>query len=237
VEVHKGAAQQPGDDEVRTPTPSEQTYVPLLAAFTHFDRTLLGGALPDCLISLQRGCSYGYFAADRIVAIGGSARADEIALNPTHFVVRPSKETLATLVHEMVHLWQHHFGKPLPRGYHNLQWAAGMRRMGLEPSSTGAPGGKPTGYAVSHYIIEGGPFDLSFKAFEATGQTIGWGDAPVQGLGGAPQVMAPLTKQKRETFDCPRCGQQTAQATPKTRIKCGDCDAMMVTRPRAAVGL
>jgi ribosomal protein S27AE len=236
VEIHKSAStavalvpQQPSDGAVRTLTPTEEVYGSLQTAYTHFNHTLFGGKLPECLIALEPGRQYGYFAADRIVAIGGKALIDKIALNPTQFAVRTPKETLSTLVHEMVHCEQQHFGKPSPHGYHNLQWVAGMRRVGLEPSSTGKPGGKPTGHTVSHYIIEGGPFDLTSKAFEATGLTIGWGDVPIQ-------VRAPA-KPKREDFDCPQCGQQTAQATPKSRIKCGDCDAMMVIRPRATEGL
>jgi hypothetical protein len=56
-------------------------------------------------------------------------------------------------VHEMVHVWQHAFGKPSAGGYHNKQWAAKMKAVGLQPSSTGYVGGKETGQRVTHYVI------------------------------------------------------------------------------------
>jgi ribosomal protein S27AE len=227
--------QQGGDDAAHALTPTEQVYGALQSGFTFFNASLFANKLPDCLITLQRDRgAYGYFCASRIVAAGDVARiADEIALNPVHFAVRTAMETFSTLVHEMVHCAQQHFGAPSPHGYHNLEFAGLMRRVGLEPSDTGKPGGKPTGRRVSHYIIAGGPFDRAYQVFEAAGLTIGWGDAQTQGLGDASQVTAP-PKRKRLDFDCPRCGQQTAQATPKTRIKCGDCDAVMVARPGGA---
>ena len=209
---------------VYTPTPTEQTYVPLLAAFTHFNRDLFAGALPDCLITRQRKAStLGYFSPNQFAAIGSDARTDEIALNPAHFRVCTPKDVCSTLVHEMAHLWQAHFGK-LPRsGYHDRQWATAMRRIGLEPSSTGAPGGKTTGYRMSHYIIDGGSFDLSYTAFEASGQTLRWGDAFIRGN--------ETRKAKRDTYVCPGCDLK-ALCVPKVRIRCERCDLRMVARHR-----
>jgi hypothetical protein len=71
---------------------------------------------------------------------------------------------LATLVHEMVHLEQDHFGTPSRSGYHNKEWAAWMDRVGLTPSNTGAPGGKRTGQQVTHYIVPDGPFAHAYAA-------------------------------------------------------------------------
>jgi hypothetical protein len=218
------ALPQQNDDGVYTLTPTGQTYVPLLAAFAHFNRDLFADVLPDCLITLQRQANaYGYFSPSKFAAIGGDdATVDEIALNPAHFRVCTPNDVSSTLVHEMVHLWQEHFGKPSRSGYHNEQWAAVMRRIGLQPSSTGAPGGKETGYRVSHYVIEGGPFDRSYTAFEASGQTIGWGDAFIRGN--------EARKAKRETFVCPRCGRKVL-GVPKTRVRCDwGCDLRMVAR-------
>jgi predicted SprT family Zn-dependent metalloprotease len=47
----------------------------------------------------------------------------EIPLNPTHFATRTPEEVLSTFAHEMVHLWQHHFGKPPTKSYHDREWA------------------------------------------------------------------------------------------------------------------
>jgi predicted SprT family Zn-dependent metalloprotease len=202
---------------VYTPTPSAQTYVPLLTAFSHFNSTLFRNALPDCLITLQRKANtYGYFSPNKFTAIGGDAQADEIALNPAHFRVCTPKDVCSTLVHEMVHLWQEHFGSPSRAGYHNRQWAAVMRRIGLEPISAD---GKGTGYSVNHAIVEGGPFDLSFQAFAASNPTIAWGDAFTHS--------GETRKPKRLTFVCPSCGQKV-MGVPKTRVRCEFCGLPMV---------
>ena len=64
-------------------------------------------------------------------------------------------QTYRTLVHEMVHLEQQHFGEPSRNGYHNRQWAEWMQRIGLHPSDTGAVGGKRTGQRVALHRAEG----------------------------------------------------------------------------------
>ena len=102
--------------------------------------------------------SYGYFWGQRFATRDGVEIYDEIALNPRHFKNRTTEQTLSTLVHEMVHLWQHHFGKPSRSAYHNRQWAAMMKEVDLFPSTTGEPGGRQTGQTCSHYIIPSGTF-------------------------------------------------------------------------------
>jgi predicted SprT family Zn-dependent metalloprotease len=81
--------------------------------------------------------SHGYFAADRFTARSGEFRRHELALNPDGFIGQSDAQVCQTLVHEQVHLWQHAFGKPSGRGYHNTEWAAKMKAVGLQPSSTG----------------------------------------------------------------------------------------------------
>ena len=209
---------------VYTPTPSAQTYVLLLTAFDHFNRSLFAGRLPDCLITLQRKANtHGYFSPRKFAAISGDAQADEIALNPAHFRVCTPKDVCSTLVHEMVHLWQEHFGKPSRSGYHNAQWAAVMRRIGLEPVSAD---GKGTGYSVSHVIVEGGPFDLSYQVFESTGEALQWGDAFARS--DEPR------KPKRETFVCPSCDQKVLGVS-KTRVRCEWCGLPMVARHKGGI--
>lgn len=65
---------------------------------------------------------------------------------------------MQTLVHEMVHQWQAHFGKRGRGRYHNDEWADKMETIGLMPSSTGHPGGKRTGDHMADYAIKGGRF-------------------------------------------------------------------------------
>ena len=156
--------------------PTPQTYRELQWAYDHFNRELFSGQLPACLITLQREkATFGYFSWKRFAHTDGQI-TDEIALNPSYFAVVPLVETLQTLVHEMCHLWQHHFGEPGRARYHNEEWAGKMESLGLMPSSTSQPGGKRTGDHVGDYAIEGGLF-LDACAKLLTEQfTISWYD-------------------------------------------------------------
>jgi predicted SprT family Zn-dependent metalloprotease len=122
--------------------PTKETYDQIQQAYDYLNRALFRSELPNCLVTLQRrNRAYGYFSGDRFGRSDGLV-TDEIALNPRHFHNRPVKEVLATLAHEMAHLWQHHHGKPGRGRYHNREWAERMKTIGLQPSATGEEGCK-----------------------------------------------------------------------------------------------
>ena len=52
---------------------------------------------------------------------------------------------------------------------------------------------KRTGDRVTHYIVEGGPFDLACRTFLAMREGLLWGDRPVE----------PATGGKRSKYVCP----------------------------------
>ena len=81
----------------------------------------------------------------------------------------------------MVHVWQHHYGKPSRSAYHNREWAAKMDAVGLCPSATGQPDGKRTGQSMSHYVVVGGPFAQVCAALLAEGFVISWRDRAREG--------------------------------------------------------
>ena len=113
--------------------PTFEAYGEWQHAFDLFNAEIFGGELPNCLITLQRRPkAYGYFCGDRFANVEGK-RCDEIALNPKHLRSRSFIENVGTLVHEMVHLWQHHFGTPSRSGYHNMEWARAMIRVRAPP--------------------------------------------------------------------------------------------------------
>jgi hypothetical protein len=123
-------------------SPTLETYQELQRAYDHFNAELFDAVLPFCLITLQRDkSSLGYFSAERFARHSGET-SDEIAMNPTYFAFRGIKDTFSTMTHEMVHLWQTHFGKPGRGRYHNRQWARRMVAIGLQPTYTGLPGEK-----------------------------------------------------------------------------------------------
>jgi SprT-like family len=208
-----------------TVNPTKVTYDGLDGAYDWFNTVLFDGTLPRCLITLQRkNGSFGYWGGERFGTRDGSEKHDEIALNPVHFKERTVEQILSTLAHEMCHLWQAHHGT-LPRsGYHDRQWAAKMVEIGLQPTDTGAPGGKVTGQKMTHLIIDGGPFADAAAALLKRGWT-----QPYVSLWeeGAERARTAAVKRASKTkFSCPCCG-NAAWGKPDLKIVCGDCDKEM----------
>lgn len=84
--------------------PAIKAYSELQQAYDWFNPSLFDKALPDLLITLQRGRNtFGYFAPERFT---GESSVSELAMNPDYFGGRSLADTLSTLVHEMVHVWQ-----------------------------------------------------------------------------------------------------------------------------------
>jgi len=195
-------------------------YASLQQAYDHFNATLFAGSLPDCLITLQRkrglrGYFWGAIFAERI----GDGATDEIAMNPQTFN-RTDEAILSTLAHEMCHLWQHHYGKPTRSGYHNREWAAKMRFIGLIPSHTSQPGGKPTGQKMTHYIDPSGPFAAEAAQLISNGFRLRWQ------AGGQDNATDRAAKKNKIKYTCCDCG-QNAWAKPDARLLCGDCGIRM----------
>lgn len=207
-------------DAAPSKSPSFESYGELDEAYAFFNDRLFGGELHGCLITLHRHAkAYGYFAPKRFERNTGKAITDEIALNPDHFKARSDEQTLSTLVHEMAHLWQQHFGKPSRGGYHNKQWADKMDALGLGPSSTGQPGGKRVGPRVSHYIVKGGPYQKACTELLKTGLAITWRAIP--------NATDPAKKSgKRTKYHCAECG-SAVWGKGGLNIGCGDCERRM----------
>ena len=195
-------------------TPVE--YGGLQEAFDHFNRTLLQGRLPDAFITYQRRAhSKGYFSADRFTSRVGTFRKPELALNPDAFIDRTDEQIASTLTHEMVHLWQHSFGKPGSRGYHNKEWATMMKSIGLMPSNTGAVGGKETGQQMTHYIIPDAAFAQAFAKLAETGWKLNLQSAICAG--------GSKTPPSKVKFTCPACG-SNMWGKPDSKDICGECN-------------
>ena len=183
-------------------------------AYDFFNRELFEGNLPQVLVTLQRHArTYGYFSPGRFNGRIDKTVVHELALNPDGFAGRTDEMILSTLVHEMCHVWQQTHGKAPRKGYHDRQWAAKMREVGLQPSSTGEEGGKETGQSVSHYIIPGGRYAQAYAKLAATGFQLHWQSIPSS---------ARAVKPTRMKFTCPDCG-QNAWAKPEARLICGQC--------------
>lgn len=211
--------------------PTKETYAELQMAYDWFNETLFDNQLPQCLIVLiKKGIAViGYFHAEQF-ANSENKIADEIAMNPDYIAVRTVQDTLSTLVHEMAHLWQHHYGSPGRGRYHNKEWGRKMKEIGLHPSHTGKIGGKETGDRVSHYIIEGGLFEDHCAALLAKDFALSWhkrfpnvlrSSQPL--INGQPHKTLRTTRHK---FVCRGCG-ASAWGKPSLKILCGTCKEEM----------
>jgi hypothetical protein len=93
-----------------------------------------------------------------------------------------------------------------------------MRRVGLIPTDTGAPGGKETGQQVTHYIEPGGAFERACAALMAEGFVLPyvelWGEAD-----GKTRKKKAASKSK---YTCETCG-ANAWAKPESLLICGAC--------------
>jgi len=201
-------------------------YHNLDRAFSHFNDALFGGILPGALLTLHdHPRAKGYFRRKAFAhRAEAEAYTDEICLCPGTHAGRSDHDILSTLVHEMCHLHQFHFGTPPRRCYHDREWADKMIEIGLMPSDTGLPGGKQTGQSMTHYVIEGGAFDLACRELLATGWRLQWEQPArqVASAGGAKGAGGESPKATRRKFACPQCG-LTAQAKPTAKLVCGAC--------------
>lgn len=217
--------------------PTGAMYDSLQLAYRYFNNVLFAGKLPDCLITLSADRrSLGHFSGGRFIPLDDDKKhTDEIAMNAQHFINRPMSEVLSTLVHEQVHCWQHHFGKRPTRCYHDKQWAAKMKEVGLYPSNTGREGGKETGPKMSHYIIDGGVFAKACEAFLEEHEVVLYQDRAFlmrtakpsgkdEGDGEEGEGDAEPEKSKgRQKYACPEC-KLNAWAKPSARIQCVPCN-------------
>jgi predicted SprT family Zn-dependent metalloprotease len=199
-------------------TITTKAYMSLSKAYDYFNKELFDSRLPECIITLQRKPKmHGYFWGKKYVSREGNETfTDELALNPSMFD-QSEQYILSVLVHEMVHVWQAHFGKNQSRGgYHNMEWAEAMLAIGLHPTDDGTLNGKMTGQKLSHLVVPGDLFEVFCTKLLSENTVIEWADRPV----------AEPEKKKRNTrhkYLCPSCA-AAVWAKPGLKITCDDCE-------------
>lgn len=194
-----------------TKQPTREMYQALQDAYDTFNRDLFDNELPQAMIVLHRKRNAnGYFWSEMWQAVTDDQKLDEIALTP-ETLKRGDKDVLSTLVHEMVHLWQAHFGKPSRAAYHNQQWADKMIECGLMPYSITNPQ-KQTGQKCSHHIIPDRAFDRVATAFIAEHKLVNF-----FGLSVTPKS----SKKNKVVYQC-----ECAKVWGKSglTIVCSDCE-------------
>lgn len=195
---------------------TSQQYLSFAEAYAFFNAKLFGNELPTCLITLTRKKGMaGYFHREKFSQ--ADAKINELALNPSLFAKAGNEGTLQTLLHEMCHVWQFHFGVNKPTAaYHNKEFAAKMISCGLHPSNTGQPGGKEVGIIMSDYVIDGGIFQILVKEFLALGEFVLYHEKP------DPEREKKKKKkyESKTKFTCDFCG-QNAWAKKSAKLRCG----------------
>jgi len=212
-----------------TQAPTGQQWAAYTAMFAYFNAELFSNELPPCILNFngQLRRAYGFFAKDRWRS--GERKTHEISLNPKTLQGRKPIEIASTVVHEMCHLWQATLGNGKCRAYHDREWAAKMVTVGLMPSETAKPGGKRTGAYVSHYIIDGGVFDVAYAKMPEE-YLLPW-------LAGTAldEKKPPKPRNDKTKFTCPGC-EANAWGIATLRIVCMGCCQLMPATGGAPYG-
>ena len=146
-----------------------EQYKILQDIYDYFNSCFFDNQLPEIVFIInyrKNQSNLGYFHPTKLKQ--GDKLMSIISLNPDRFD-RENIEIIATLVHEMCHVW--HFycceKKLKSNGYHDRLWGQKMESIGLTPSNTGEPGGKKTGRNIHHIIEKNGQFEIKAKQFIA----------------------------------------------------------------------
>lgn len=155
-----------------------EIYDDLILAFNFLNARLFDNKLPECIITLQRSDRIkGSYSSSRYVSsVLNGKNKNEISINPNYFGFEDDINVLMTLAHEMCHLYNDVNGEKESNGYHSKKWCDKMKSIGLQPSDTGKEGGNETGYAMSQYVIQDGPFIRAYSEIKENGWKINWFD-------------------------------------------------------------
>lgn len=95
-----------------------------------------------------------------------------------------------------------------------------MKAIGLQPTSTGEPGGKETGQNMTHMIVAGGRYAAAYAKLKIGAFELRWQSASQDRGQAAKSRLA--SKASKTKFTCPECG-QNAWAKADAMLICGDC--------------
>ena len=154
----------PEQKEVKT---SIELYSKIQMVIDEIDSYFFSGKgkqkLPEVVFAINERCKTCVLAYVNPEALYDKARAKKLqylAINPA-YLNRDSQEILATICHELCHVYEHAYIH-IPRGgYHDKQWAELMKECGLEPVYN-----NKSKTSVHHKIIEGGIFEDFVKQFK-----------------------------------------------------------------------
>lgn len=143
---------------------------------------------------------------------------------------RPIEETVATMLHEMVHLYNLARGvQDTSRGgsYHNKKFKAEAEKRALHIEHDARIGYSITSPTpeLCDFIISQGWTDITMARREWASISLGGGEKGKSGKGTGGEGTE-KTKSSTRKYVCPCCG-QSVRATKIVNILCGDCNEKM----------
>lgn len=150
-------------EELKT---SEELYKKIQKVIDELDNTFFSGKgkqnIPELVFAINnqvRSCVTAFVAPDSLYDKVNNKKLQYLGINPKH-LNRDISEILATICHELCHIYENAYIH-IPRGgYHDKQWAELMTECGLTPVFL-----NKSKTAVSTRITEGGEFETFVKNF------------------------------------------------------------------------
>lgn len=191
-------------------------------AFRVLNKEYFEGLLEEPIITIQSTPkAYGHVTVGKTWNRADGEERHELNIG-AGTLDRPIEEVIATLMHEMVHIYNIQNGvKDTSRGYtyHNKHFRDEAEARDLKISYDKRIGWsitEPT-EALIEFIIAEGWEDIRMSRKEGC-------RAPGAGTGDGDNTPKPSSTRK---YICPGCG-QSVRATKKVNIRCGVCDLTMV---------
>lgn len=171
--------------------------------------------------------AYGHFSLREDTWISKLGGTHEINIG-AGTLARPIEDVAATLLHEMVHYYNHENGvQDCSRGntYHNRKFKAAAEAHGLIVSHSEKYGWSHTepSEALLDFILETGLTDILINRNECSGFHIAGPNAK----NGTPGTAAPTRTSSTRKYVCPCC-RNSVRATKIVNIACLDCNQQMI---------
>ena len=150
-------------EEVKT---SQELYSKIQKCIDSLDSTFFSGngkqKIPELVFAINnqvRACVVAFVSPEALYDKKTDTKLQYMGINPD-YLDRKIGEILATICHELCHVYEHAYIH-IPRGgYHDRQWAGLMEDCGLEPVYN-----NKSKTMVNHKIVEGGAFEDFVKKF------------------------------------------------------------------------
>lgn len=199
---------------VRKITTMAELQAALQAAFNAINRDFYGGELEKVIITVKEGKKKGAFGWIEVAKNWKQNGKDrhEINISADYIGERSVEETIITLMHEMVHLYnmQHEIKDTTRAGiYHNKNFKRTAEAHGLDVEQLSGIGWSRTTATpqTSKWIAHNIPI-RSFGIYKRVADSTGGGKAK--------------TKQSMVKKVCPCCG-NIARVTSEYKLICGEC--------------